>query len=949
MQNTICRNDLRRTAVRQWTDEAGQRTLNGLDYLEVGNDQMTLTVYFLGKLPPKLRKNQQALAKYVRIEGGRRIRDIKVDRVEPRPVKQSELDDTMIVHVDKPGDFSTYTLRLVGLDGIDPQYDHVDFSFKVNCASDLDCAAAESCAPPQLVEPEINYLAKDYASFRQLILDRLALILPDWQEQHVPDLGIALVELLAYKGDYLSYYQDAVATEAYLDTARQRISVRRHARLVDYRLHEGCNARAWVSVETNIDLPPFKPNDLYFVTGLNDALQNGQTLLSEDDLRSTSADAYDVFELLVADRETDIAFYAAHSELHFYTWGQQECCLPRGATSATLADAWVFQDDPEPVSASQKRSALQNGTPSLDRDKLKGRIHLSVGDVLIFEEVIGAKTGVVADANPTRRHAVRLTSVQAGEDPVARLPFKVGDTTYQLSTPVVEITWADEDALPFPFCLSAIGPAPGCALIEHISVARGNVILVDHGRTIRPPELLGSVPAGETEMACDCKGVPGDITVVAGRFRPMLAVTPLSFWHKPAAPVPGRPLPPTAAMLRQDPRQAVPCVDLTSIPPTPDGKGPLFVLRDIDDPSLLIGRMRSDQDAAARHLRYRLPLELQRQLLESSDTPDDLIKAVRAELRSLLWAWEARDDLLASSRTHRHFVVEIDNDGVAHLRFGDGDSDRQPAAGASFYATYRVGNGAQGNVGAEAITRMVLRMTMNLPEGASLRVRNPLPAQGGVDAEPIDEVKLFAPSTFRKTLERAITAEDYALLAERNGKLQGAAATLAWTGSWYEADVVVDPRGRTDADPALGQAIANALGPYRRLGHDLAVHPPQYVSLAITLAVCVRPDYLRGHVKAVLLDLFSNRVLPNGKLGFFHPDKLTFGKGITLSELVAAAQAVPGVESVKVDELQRQFEPRNGEIKRGFLPLGPLEIARLDNDPSFPEHGLLTLKMKGGR
>ena len=94
-------------------------------------------------------------------------------------------------------------------------------------------------------------------SFRQLILDRLALIMPNWQETHVPDLGIALVEILAYTGDYLSYYQDAVATEAYLGTARQRITVRRHARLVDYALHEGCNSRAWVTVQT--DQPELGP------------------------------------------------------------------------------------------------------------------------------------------------------------------------------------------------------------------------------------------------------------------------------------------------------------------------------------------------------------------------------------------------------------------------------------------------------------------------------------------------------------------------------------------------------------------------------------------------------------------------------------------------------------------------------------------------------------------
>ena len=52
-------------------------------------------------------------------------------------------------------------------------------AFKVNCPSDLDCAAACACEPAATAEPEINYLAKDYASFRQLIFDRLAVVMPE--------------------------------------------------------------------------------------------------------------------------------------------------------------------------------------------------------------------------------------------------------------------------------------------------------------------------------------------------------------------------------------------------------------------------------------------------------------------------------------------------------------------------------------------------------------------------------------------------------------------------------------------------------------------------------------------------------------------------------------------------------------------------------------------------
>src|SRR5687767_424738 len=229
-----CQQDDRRDAVRRKKD------WNGLDYIEVDDTQLTLRVYFLGKLPPELRENKPGIERFLRIEGGTRVTDIRILDADPEVDPDPEKDDFLHLRLDKYGDFSTYTLRLVDVANVDPHYDHLDFSFKINCPSDLDCAPACACQPTLFPEPEINYLAKDYASFRQLIFDRLALLIPQWKERHVPDLGVALVELLAYTGDYLSYYQDAVATEAYLDTARQRISIRRHARLVNYSLLEGC-------------------------------------------------------------------------------------------------------------------------------------------------------------------------------------------------------------------------------------------------------------------------------------------------------------------------------------------------------------------------------------------------------------------------------------------------------------------------------------------------------------------------------------------------------------------------------------------------------------------------------------------------------------------------------------------------------------------------------------
>ena len=131
------------------------------------------------------------------------------------------------------------------------------------------------------------------------------------------------------------------------------------------------------------------------------------------------------------------------------------------------------------------------------------------------------------------------------------------------------------------------------------------------------------------------------------------------------------------------------------------------------------------------------------------------------------------------------------------------------------------------------------------------------------------EVKLFAPHAFRTRLERAITPADYAaiVLREFPNKVQRAAAQLRWNGSWYEILVVVDALGREEADAALLKEIGERLYRYRRIAHDLVVRSAQKVPLDMELLICVLPGFLRGHVKAALLDVFSNRIYRMAGLG----------------------------------------------------------------------------------
>ncbi len=95
---------------------------------------------------------------------------------------------------------------------------------------------------------DLDYGARDFTSLRAMMLSRLTDSFGSDFGSNPVGQGVALIEQLAYLGDSLSYYQDAVATEAYLATARRRVSVTRHAALLDYQVGQGSSARTWVRV-----------------------------------------------------------------------------------------------------------------------------------------------------------------------------------------------------------------------------------------------------------------------------------------------------------------------------------------------------------------------------------------------------------------------------------------------------------------------------------------------------------------------------------------------------------------------------------------------------------------------------------------------------------------------------------------------------------------------------
>ncbi|HWB76182.1 MAG TPA: putative baseplate assembly protein, partial [Nannocystaceae bacterium] len=689
----------------------------------------------------------------------------------------------LVVRVAEPGDYSRYTLRLASasgtpVPGFDRRLAEVELSFKVECPATDDCGATDECAVQPVVAPEIDYLARDFPSFRRLLFDRLSLLQPGEDDRGAAQLRTTLVELLAWGADRVAYQQDAVATEAYLGTARLRRSVRRHARLLDYPMHEGCNARAFVHLQiagpggVGSAAAPAVPVGAQFWTRVPDLIDD-TTLEALPWIDAVLARKVGTPPVVFEAIAPLVRASSVHDEIAIHVWGDTDCCLAAGSTAITVVDP--------------------------------GALELAPGDFVLLEEI--AWTPAVDDTprrdpDRTHRQIVRLTAVSA--------PYP----DELVGVDVRDLEWALADALRFDLPLAA----PDGRTV----VVRGNMVLVDQGAV-----------AHEDDVAVQSFGRRGRVAV--------LERTGM-VWREP---VPTTIDTPAAVMVAQDPRRAMPAIELTD----PDGA-----------------------------------------------------------------QWTPRRDLLGSAGSALDFVVEMESDGRAHLRFGDDRLGRAPISATFAHARYRVGNGTTGNVGAESIVHAAA--DPDRPDAFPLTtaqkiaaVRNPLPAEGGSAPEPIDDVRLYAPRAFRRQ-ERAVTVADWAEITQRDPEIQRAVARIEWTGSWATVFVHIDPRDGRPVDDDLRARQLARLDRYRLAGYDLEIVAPQHVAVDLAATVCVAPGFGRDDVQRRLRREFATGRLPDGRRGFFHPDEFTFGQSLFLSRVVARMMAVPGVREVDFTPPKISTEPQ---------------------------------------
>ena len=360
------------------------------------------------------------------ITGGRRVpAGPLAGQVQTAAVNGNTADDFMELTVRPVGDYSVYTLR-IDHPNVDPLFDSIRFKFRPGCFN-ADCAPDWKPAPPPSTDPRIDYLAKDYDSFRHTMMAALAERVPGWRGTSEADLDQVLIDLLSAAADELSDMQDRTVQERYLAACRGRVSLARHARLMDYHIHQGNQASTWLALE----LAP---------------AQQGLVAAGGLTVRSGVTDASPTSQIFVSRAAQDV--HVLCNRMGLYTWSDAIPSLAQGSTTADL-----------------KLKVAGQGPADTVRDLIRaGKIRR-----LLVQEWLNPATGRAADRDPKKRQIVQLLEGNAGaetlQDPLTTEFF-------------VRVRWRDEDALRANYCFTV-----QCAFgkVEDVSLFHGNLIEVFQG------------------------------------------------------------------------------------------------------------------------------------------------------------------------------------------------------------------------------------------------------------------------------------------------------------------------------------------------------------------------------------------------------------------------------------------------------------------------------------
>ena len=766
-------------------------------------------------------------------------------------------------------------------------------------ASDKSICPCDAFEHPQGVanppgQPQLRRRVGTFTRFRKALLDSIAgeQALQPWSARDRQDLGVMLLEMWAYLGDILTFYDERIANESYLRTAQRPESVQRLVRLLSYRPRPGIGAVVQLAATAEAGQTLIVPADLqiqsrpapgqqpqvFEVTDDTpiDAARNAwmvvperaetlpgsaDSLLLQGNITRLRRDA----RALVLDSTAPIEVYAyvdvkgVHEDIDVLGQRNTRVALkaPLGWNSDPSVDdlrvfvtqqtakLWPYgEDHPTPI-----------GSRVIPLDGLHPTIQ--AGDLVLLVEAGSA--GERARLFKVMQYAAKMGLVQAGTDnnPAIHIPYAEltldkdvneqfsGENTPSASAIVVLYGWQE---------VAPIISAPETVLAE---TATGvTVSLFDP-----PPELP---PAAEFfAVLLEDAHHQGQATSVSAGEGTQPNTAHLS------------------GLARRQARFAHPVSVYANLLNATRGQT-------VSDEVLGSG------DASQANQEFVLQKSpLTYLLVPAADNPEGYQSTLHLWVNGL--RWRQVPSFFGRGPDEPVYTTYEDQENKTHVVFGDGiHGARLPTGTNNVVAKYRVGSG-QTAPAAGTLT------TLLTPYPGLMSVTNPLPPGGGDDPEPPARIRRLAPSSVL-TFGRAISLQDYEVIASQAPGVIRAKAQWAWDsnrqGAVVRVLVIAEATQHAQTVVAgVGRLLHGKGDPNRiPLVEPATPHP---ISLIVTLGLDDRfvPEEVRKQAELALLA---------PEEGLLSPQRVEIGKPLFHSEIMETLLNVAGVVHVSRIQLRRQ-------------------------------------------
>jgi hypothetical protein len=223
-----------------------------------------------------------------------------------------------------------------------------------------------------------------------------------------------------------------------------------------------------------------------------------------------------------------------------------------------------------------------------------------------------------------------------------------------------------------------------------------------------------------------------------------------------------------------------------------------------------------------------------------------------------------------------------------------------PQRNTTMYIKYRVGGGADTNVGVNVINTFGTKyITLNGPDAAinrivdsSISVNNVTPAVGGGDELDIEEIRYLIAYNFASQ-NRMVTLSDYKTTLVKMPKNFGAPARIGVKQNMNKIElslITYDNEGKfTNQVPStMMQNVANYLSKYRMLNDYIFISPGEVIDLGFEISV-VTDNGAQISTTATIIDLVKNE---------FSQTKQLTGKPYQLNTLIKKLSSIASVQNI---------------------------------------------------